>query len=396
MKNLVFIALLSVALMHAQTANPAPASAPAAPVDTAAAKPEAAPTAAQRLMLMFSATDASGSPVANLSKGQLSINDNGQLTPVSELHAMPDLPIDMGIILLGRVDFNQQQNAAIELVKSLRPGKDRAFVMVAGGDRAVKGELPWLSDQTKLIAQIKSLDKHVGYPDPFEYKVNRSAAGLERNTTQEYSGDTTSFFDFAWQNFTASPRFARRILVVFRTPMGHAPGTSGRVVQYSDLRQMHVIQGSQFFRTPIFILGIEDLGMYLAGPKDIAGIHMSINSGSGDAAAMRGTDRAVQRITEQQYEAGRNSLNLIAAQSGGRIWFDPKKNYSDAISGIQAELAVPYVISFPASAPAEVHTIKLSAGSDVRVSVQQTIYQQLPKDAELPKEEQPKDATVSH
>jgi len=390
MKKLWLCLLFSAALIYAQESSVLPASAPAgggsstavpAPATAATAAPaspvvEKAP-AEQRMMLMFSATDRDGNPIANVAKSQLSIMDNGHLGKVVDLQAMPDLPIDLGIVLLGRVDFAQQQAAAIELVKTLRPGKDRAFVMVAGGDKAAKAELPWLADQTALINQIKNLDKHVGYPDPFEYNMKRNAAGLERQQTQEYSADVTSFFDFAWQNYTASPRFARRVLVIFRTPMGHAPGMSGRAKESSQLRQLHVVQGSQYFRTPIFIVGIEDLGTYMSGPKDIGQISVSINGGSGDAADMRSKDRMMQRVIEDEYEGGRINLNEIAAESGGRSYWT--KKYTDAIAVIRSDLTVPYVVSFVASAPAEVHAIKLSAGDNVRLAVQQTVVQQMPK-----------------
>ncbi len=369
MKKLWLCLLFSAALINAQESNVLPASAPAA--SGTAAPPE------QKIMLMFSATDPQGNPVANVAKSQLSIMDNGHLGKVVDLQPLPDLPIDLGIVLLGRVDFAQQQATAIELVKTLRPGKDRAFVMVAGGDKAAKAELPWLSDQTALINQIKNLDKRVGYPDPFEYNMKRNAAGLERQQTQEYSADVTSFFDFAWQNYTASPRFARRVLVIFRTPMGHAPGMSGRAKESSQLRQLHVVQGSQYFRTPIFIVGIEDLGTYMSGPKDIGQISVSINGGSGDAADMRSKDRMMQRVIEDEYEGGRTNLNEIATESGGRSYWT--KKYTDAIAAIRSDLTVPYVVSFVASAPAEVHAIKLSAGDNVRVAVQQTVVQQMPK-----------------
>src|SRR5690242_17345195 len=126
MKKLWLCLLFSAALINAQESNVLPASAPAA--SGTAAPPE------QKIMLMFSATDPQGNPVANVAKSQLSIMDNGHLGKVVDLQPLPDLPIDLGIVLLGRVDFAQQQAAAIELVKTLRPGKDRAFVMVAGGD----------------------------------------------------------------------------------------------------------------------------------------------------------------------------------------------------------------------------------------------------------------------
>jgi hypothetical protein len=404
MKKLILLALLLSSLMCAQTQNTVPASSSAAPPSAKAAEsapaspaaPVIPPPTAQKLMLMFSATDASGNPVANLSRSQVAINDNGQLDSISELKAWPDLPVDLGIIFFGKIDFGQQQNAAMELVKVLRPGKDRAFVMVAGGTKAVSAELPWASDQSALINQIKNLDRHVGYPDPFEYNVNRTSSGLERNTVQEYSADTTSFLDFAWKNFQSSPRFARRVLVVFRAPMGHAPGMTGRSRQAAELRQLHAIQGSQFFRTPIFIIGIEDLGMYLEGPKDIGEIHVSVNAGSGDASEMRSRDRSMQRVVEQQYDAGRINLNEIAADSGGRSWWGSHKDYAEAIAGIKAELTVPYLVSFVSTAPAEVHNIKVSAGSDVRVAVQQTIYQKMPEASTPPAEAESKTPVASH
>jgi len=371
--------LLCAALMRAQTSSVVSTNSTATPAASSAA-PAAATASAptqQKLMLMFSATDPQGNPIANIAKSQLSIMDNGHLATVMDLQPMPDLPIDLGIVLLGHVDFSQQQAAAIELVKALRPGKDRAFVMVAGGGKAAKAELPWLSDQASLVNQIKSLDKHVGYPDPFEYNMKRNAAGLEREQTQEYSADVTSFFDFAWQTYTASPRFARRVLVVFRTPMGHAPGMSGRAKEAAQLRQLHVVQGSQYFRTPIFVVGIEDIGTYMSGPKDMGQISVAVNGGSGDAAGMRSKDNMMQRVIEDEYEGGRTNLNEIATDSGGRAFWT--KKYTDAIAAIKSDLTVPYVVAFMASAPAEVHALKVSAGPDARIAVQQTLVQQMPK-----------------
>jgi hypothetical protein len=390
-EKLCLFLLLSAALISAQESKVLPASTPAASgtAATATPAPTTAATAApatpvvekapaeQKMMLMFSAVDRDGNPIANVAKSQVSILDNGHLAKISDVQPMPDLPIDMGIVLLGRIDFSQQQSAAMELIKTLRPGKDRAFVIVAGGSKVLHDPPKWSSDQAELANEIKNLDKHSGYPDPFEYNLARNAAGLERHQTQEYSADTTSFFDFAWQNFTANPRFARRVLVIFRTPMGHAPGMSGRAKEAAQMRQMHVVQGSQFFRTPVFVVGIEDLGTYMSGPKDIGQISVPQNGGSGDAAAMRSRDREMQRVVESQYEGGRTNLNEIATDSGGRSFWT--KKYTDAVASIKSDLTVPYVVSFVASAPAEVHSIKLSAGENVRVAVQQTVVQQMPK-----------------
>jgi hypothetical protein len=137
------------------------------------------------------------------------------------------------------------------------------------------------------------------------------------------------------------------------------------------------VQGSQFFRTPVFVVGIEDLGTYMSGPKDIGQISVPQNGGSGDAAGMRSRDREMQRVVEDQYEGGRTNLNEIATESGGRSFWT--KKYTDAIAFIRSDLTVPYVVSFVASAPAEVHAIKLSAGENVRVAVQHTVVQQMPK-----------------
>src|SRR4029079_14978925 len=97
---------------------------------------------------------------------------------------------------------------------------------------------------------------------------------------------------------------------------------------------------------------------YMSGPKDIGQISVSINGGSGDAADMRSKDRMMQRVIEDEYEGGRTNLNEIATESGGRSYWT--KKYPDAIAAIRSDLTVPYVVSFVASAPAEVHAIKLS------------------------------------
>src|SRR5438128_1964760 len=94
MKKFHVLALLFTSLMCAQTPNVVPASAPATPAVAAPAPatsttPAPATNPVQRLSLMISATDVAGNPVANLSKSQLSIMDNGHLAAVSDFHHYP-------------------------------------------------------------------------------------------------------------------------------------------------------------------------------------------------------------------------------------------------------------------------------------------------------------------
>jgi hypothetical protein len=106
MKKLCLFLLLSAALISAQESKVLPASTPAAsgtpatatpaPTTTATAAPatpvvEKAP-AEQKMMLMFSAVDRDGNPIANVAKSQVSILDNGHLAKISDLQPMPDSP----------------------------------------------------------------------------------------------------------------------------------------------------------------------------------------------------------------------------------------------------------------------------------------------------------------
>jgi VWFA-related protein len=337
-------------------------------------------TPQQKVMVLFTATDAQGAPVSGITKERISIVDNDSSASVTELRAIDEVPIDVGFVLSAGKEFAQQQNAAIALVHNLRPGKDRAFVLVAGGTKqATEASVDWISDPEQLIKTIKDLDKNTGVVDPFQFKLARDSAGLERSAIQEYSSGTFSFFDIAWNVFNREVRPSRRALVIFRSPMGHAPGLSQLVQDYASKRQQHVVMGSQVFRTPIYVVGIEDESLYVAGPKDIGETHIPFDSGTGDAAGARGYDRDAQKVVERQYQAGKTSLDQIADLSGGKSWWSSKKNYSDVVSAIANQFSAAYVLTFTPAVASEAHVLKVTLHTPDHIAIQKAVFQPIPK-----------------
>ena len=84
--------------------------------------------------------------------------------------------------------------------------------------------------------------------------------------------------------------------------------------------------------------------------------------GGGDDADARQYDQDLARSNDLQYSAGRQNVNRIADETGGRSYWTSKKNFQDATTGIANDIGSQYVVTFAKSTSATappVHPIKV-------------------------------------
>jgi VWFA-related protein len=338
---------------------------------------EAAP--AQRapehtISVLFTATDGHGNPLREVTKDRVSVSESNQSVQTTQVQDASELPLDLGIVLLAsKKKFDQEQAAAIDLAqKVLRPGKDKAFVVTAAGDKPwPNSKVPWLNDTPAVADAIRALDKNAGLPDLFNYQVTTDTASLGRMSLQTIQ--TTggfSVFDVIWSVMKTDPRPARRAVVIFRLGSAHAPGFGERNTRVSEENHNRVIAIAQLLGVSLFTIGVEDpLPPGDPSRNTIGETYTSMHAGgTGDARAY---DQNMARQMDLQYSAGRDNVNRIADETGGRPYWTTKKNYADAVAAIANELSGRFVVSFvppDKSAASPVHPIKVQVSGAAHVS----------------------------
>jgi VWFA-related protein len=321
-------------------------------------------TAGQQVSVMFNATDAHGDPIRGLSKDQVFVAENDKPVQTLAVRDVSDLPLDLGIVLLAsKKKFAQEQAAAIDLAKRiLRPGRDRVFVVTAGGEKPWPSpNVNWQTDAAGVTAVVNGLDKNAGLPDMFNFKLETDEGSMSRLSIQNYNTvGGFNVFNVIWAMMKTDPRPVRRAVVIFRLASSHSPGFGERSAQASDANHDRVIATAQSLGVSFFTIGVEDvLPSNETAREDLSHSYISIHpGGTGD---IREYDQHLAHEMEAQYTAGRDNVNRIANETGGQPWWTTKKNYSDAVMGIANDLTTRYLVSFsPAdSAAAPTHRIKI-------------------------------------
>jgi VWFA-related protein len=350
---------------------------------------EAGPSPAQRapehtVSLLFSATDSKGNPLRELSKDQVTVMDNNQPAQTVQVVDASSLPLDLAIILLASKDkFGQEQAAAIELAqKVLRPGKDKAFVVTAAGDKSWPNpKLNWLTEPSAVADLVRGLDKNAGLPDLFSYVLSTNNIGTDRLSIQSFNtGGGFSFFNVVWAMMKTDPAPARRAVVIFRLPSAHAPGWGERNSRACEENHNYVIQTAQSLGVPFYTIGLDDqmpgTNAYATNvQRDYQPLH------NGNSVGARQYDADMDKYLANQYTAGRNNINRIADETGGRPYWTMKKNYADAVAAIANELTGRYVVSFvppDKSAESPIHPIKIQVSGAAHVSAPRAYIVQPP------------------
>jgi VWFA-related protein len=362
--KILVVPFVLAAAVFAQFAVPAPKS-----------SDPGQPAADQGVSVLISATDSKGVPLHELSKDQVSVSDGNQPAQTLAVLDASELPLDLGIVLLASKDkFDQEQAAASDLAqKVLRPGKDKAFVVTTSGDKPWPNpNINWLPDASSVLETVHSLDKNAGLPDLFNFVLSTDAVGVERHSIQTYNlGTGFSVFDVIWAMMKSDPRPARRAVMIFRRGAAHSPGFGEKVTRASEEAHNRVILAAQSMGVSFFAVGMDDKLASSDLTRSKVGTDYMPTHGGGNDGNARAYDQDMARRMDQQYSAGRDNVNRIADDTGGRPYWSTKKNYSDAIAGIVNELSARYMVSFApsaASSAGQIHSIKVQVAGAAHVS----------------------------
>jgi len=353
-----------------------------APVPSAMSAPTTVPPSAisqsRRAMILVTATDRSGSPRTQLTEKDLSVVDNDQTGDVVSVSNASQLPLRVAFLLLaGKTSFSQQQTAAIDLAhKILRPNTDRAFVITSRGDKPwPTARLEWQPDADAMEKAVRTLDKSAGFGDPFAFEASTFDAGTDRHRTiSQYGAPGPNVFDVLWTMMKSDPTPARRVVVMFRDPWAHSPGFGGGIrAQQVEDSHVRLIAEAQQLWTSFYIVPLEEPK---ALPKEQTDIYSPTHSGEG--GYNRVYDQNLEKARDRALNGGKDNLERLANETGGRIWWNPRKNYSDAVEGIanalHSQFAVTYAVHASSSAePKHLLGVK-SVNSDVRISSLKAYY----------------------
>jgi VWFA-related protein len=301
--------------------------------------------------LLMSVLDSSGNPITDLTKEQLSVLDNGQTSTVSALKRVSQAPLHLAIVLSSSKSFfAEEQAAASSLVEKLiRPNVDAAFVLTAGGSKPWPNpQIDWQTEKDQLVKTIQSLDKDSGIRDAFNFDIsddNGTGSRLWRAAVQRETGPNV--FDAVWAMMKNDPRPARKAIVIFREPWAHSPGGDRESADYVSAKLAEVISTAQRLKIPIYAIGIEDQSRIPSQDKNFGKVYVPTHVGAG--AGLRSYDIDTQKYRYGLYQGGKANVEQISANSGGRAFWDVKKNFPDAVDGIVRDLNAQYIFTFAAS-----------------------------------------------
>ena len=330
--------------------------------------------AGRPVSVLISVTDSFGAPKSGVAKTDLAVTDGGNRATVVDVRPVGEAPLSLGIVLLASdSNFGQEQAAAKDLVgKLMRSNNDHAFVITAGGKKPwTEARLDWQDNKGALLEIISGLDKQRGLPDAFNYSLSTYKASTA--TSGAWWGDQSiqanggpTVFDALWNMMMADRRPARRVLVLFRNPWPHSSGLGQRSHDYVDQMHAKLVAMAQKLHVTVYTIGVEEN----APTSNGSGVDdIKSNYGmNGFGEISRENDRQIQLEKDRLYASGRANVERLAEQSGGRAYWSAKKNYADAVAGIESELSSQYLLTFiPAAGNAGGHALSVHGTSGTRV-----------------------------
>ena len=376
-----FLGQIAAPQETAKSSSVAPPSAPAgSPVVNAA---PVAPRA-RVVPVLISVTDAGGSPIAGLTKEQLTIIDTNQAVQPVQVFKGHDIPLHLGVVLVcAPAVFSQQQAAAIALVqKVIRPNVDEAFVVTARGKKPWPYDrLEWKQDPAELSKMIQGLNHDAGLPDAFNFELKTDRGSSDEmansNTVQSFGAGGLNVFDAIYAMMNSDPRPARRVVVIFREPWPHSPGFGRRANTSVEAQLVRVIARAQELHVATFVIGLDDARFNGVTDNTIGQNYLSLHGGDdgGAGSYTRDFDRAMEQARMQAYNAGRTNVERMAAETGGATIWSTKKNYPDAVNTIANQLDGQYMVTFvPGDVPGPVHSLKVTSSNGARVLAQKSFF----------------------
>lgn len=279
--------------------------------------------------IVFVAEDSGSNRARGVNAKDAAVIDNGRPSPIVSIDSAEKLPIRLGILLLSSSPtFKAQQAAAVQLLETLRPGVDLAFVTMIGSplprDSRAR-EMPWNTDPKALIAFVRSL--HGDESLPISTEVARLMMAADPDETY------------------------RRVLVEFRDPKVDAivetpDARMQAIVERKKKAQLDEISDYQRCRTSVYVIAADST---LWNPPEFRSAMSHVNP----------------RTLQMADDDGRSKQDRIAKMTGGRYFGSRPRDYAKEIRQILADLNSQFVVEFvPEPAPPD----KPGHSLEVRVS----------------------------
>jgi len=295
----------------------------------------------------FVARDRGGNAIQDINPEDVTVIDNGVVSKVTGIERADKLRLRVGILLITNSStFKAQQEAAIQLLATLQPGLDQAFVLTQATPSNMRPwpaqQLVWNSDPQALTSFVRSLhwDNSVSMGARIPQKMLAS--------TQD--------------------KLFRTILVEFRDPAReYMIDWNPLVYKQLEAHQVKEIADYQRLNIPVYAFALED-------PFNVpATIPIAI---PGRSETMSG-----ENVSNSAYKASQSIIERLAAMTGGRF-FSGNGNFKSGISDIENDLKNQFIVSFlaqPNGQEQRAHTLEIRVNrKDVQVVSQKQFY---PKEA---------------
>lgn len=277
--------------------------------------------------------------------------------------------LDLAIVLLDtRANFDQQKNAAAELVKrAVRPG-DRVLVVTATGDVPKSTpELEWSATASEALVAIKNARRDAGFPDAFGAAIETEVSSTDRLT---YATNAENYRDTVFEKvfafMAAGPTPAKRVMVMFRDPAAHSPGIAytKRFAEYMDKRHKQIIAEAQANHITIDAIGLDGLALYAAqstngypaarvnpavnpntspaylfgGPRETGSVWDGSVQSTTTINNPRAYDERIQKEVEFAVASGRQNLEKLVTATGGQVFWSNRSDFKDVVKDVAKRL----------------------------------------------------------